>query len=640
VILAALALCGGQALLPVLPPRTNRLAKERSRYLLQHAANPVDWYPWGDEALSAARANKKLIFLSIGYSTCHWCHVMEKESFSDDAVGALMNRHYVAIKVDREERPDVDAVYMAVAQTLVAEPGWPLNLVLTPDGTPFFAATYLPKDRLTATLDTLARTWAEHPEQISASATMVMRSLKSAPSAASALGADALKAGYDDLAARFDAVNGGFLPPPKFPAPHELMFLLRYWHRTGEAKALTMVETTLQAMRRGALHDEKGGGFRRYVEDAEWRRPHYEKMLYDQALLALCYLEAFQATRRDDYAKTAREIFAYVLRDLRSPNGMFYAAIDADATLEAPLPAARGEGGAKRRVRGEDSRMAPLTPASRTLSPQAGRGHSRDEKIVADWNGLMIAALAAGATTLDDASYAAAAKRAADSLLSTLRRPDGRLLHQSGQPGYLDDYAFTTWGLLNLYEATFDLRYLQAAIALQRDAVRLFRDGEGRFFVTAADAEALLLRPRQTADAAIPSGNSVQLMNLLRLAHMTMNDEYATQANDLLRATASDEAPSAATHLLSGVAFLLGPSYEVVLAGSDVRALRRAVFDGFVPNKVVLNRPPGDSEITRIAPFTAAQQPRRGRATAYVCTDYRCRLPTSDPAAVRASLRH
>ena len=592
-ILSALAFA---AALTTTPPRTNRLAKERSRYLLQHAANPVDWYPWGDEALAAARANKKLIFLSIGYSTCHWCHVMEKESFSDDAVGALMNGHYVAIKVDREERPDIDAVYMSVAQTLVAEPGWPLNLVLTPDGTPFFAATYLPKDRLTATLDTLARTWSEHPEQISASAAMVMRSLKSAPAAASALGADALKAGYDDLAARFDAVNGGFLPPPKFPAPHELMFLLRYWHRTGEAKALAMVETTLQAMRRGALHDQAGGGFRRYVEDAAWRRPHFEKMLYDQALLALCYLEAFQATRRTDYARTAREIFAYVLRELRSPAGTFYAAIDADA--------------------------------------------GRDEKIVADWNGLMIAALAAGAATLDDASYAAAAKRAADSLLSTLRRPDGRLLHQSGQPGYLDDYAFTAWGLLNLYEATFDLRYLQAAIALQRDAVRLFRDGKGRFFVTAADAEPLLLRPRQTADAAIPSGNSVQLMNLLRLTHMTMNEEYAKWANELLRATATDEAPSAATHLLSGVAFLLGPSYEVVLAGSDVRALRRAVFEGFVPNKVVLNRPRGDSEITRIAPFTAAQQPRRGRATAYVCTDYRCRLPTSDPDAVRASLRH
>jgi len=265
----------------------------------------------------------------------------------------------------------------------------------------------------------------------------------------------------------------------------------------------------------------------------------------------------------------------------------------------------------------------------------------RDEKIVADWNGLMIAALASGASILDDTAYAAAARRAADALLSSLRRPDGRLLHQSGQPGYLDDYAFTTWGLLNLYEATFDVRYLQTAIALQRDAVRLFRDGGGRFYVTAGDAEPLLLRPRQTADGAIPSGNSVQLMNLLRLAHITMSQEYANWANDLLRTTAEDEAqaPSAATHLLTGVDFLLGPSYEIVLAGKDVRALRRAVFDRFVPNKVVLHRPRAGSEITRIAPFTEAQQPRGGRATAYVCTDHRCRLPTSDPEMVRASLR-
>ncbi len=602
-ILSALAFSAVLAAAP--PPHTNRLAKERSRYLLQHATNPVDWYPWGQEAFAKARAEHKLVFLSIGYSTCHWCHVMEAESFSDVAVGDLMNRHFVAIKVDREERPDIDAVYLTVAQKLMSDPGWPLNVILTPDGKPFFAATYLPKDRLRATLETLARTWSEHPDQISASAGMVMQSLQSeAPAAEGALKADSLTRGYEQLLARFDPVNGGFLPAPKFPAPHQLMFLLRYWHRTGERKALTMVETTLDAMQRGALHDRAGLGFRRYVEDAEWRTPHYEKMLYDQALLALCYLEAFQATGRPEYAATAREIFTYALRSLRSPAGMFYAAEDGDA------------------------------------AKASGRSN-RDEKIVADWNGLMIAALASGAAILDDAAYATAARRAADSLLTTLRRQDGRLLHQSGQAGYFDDYAFTTWGLLNLYEATFDVHYLQTAIALQRQANALFRDRDGRYYVTVADAEPLLLRPRQMGDGAIPSGNSVQLMNLLRLSRITMNDEYGTLANDLLRATADEVslAPSLSTQLLSGLDFLLGPSYEIVLAGKDVRAMRRAVFDVYVPNKVVLHRPAADSEITRLAPFTQAQESRGGRATAYVCTDYRCQLPTTDPEQVRASLR-
>ncbi len=576
----------------------NRLARERSRYLLQHSTNPVDWYPWGEEAFHAAREQHKLIFLSIGYSTCHWCHRMEAESFSDDGVAALMNAGYVSIKVDREERPDVDTVYIAVAQKLMTDPGWPLNVILTPDGRPFFAATYLPKERLTNVLTTLAHTWAEHPDQITASAALVMKSLTSEDNGGGGpLDAAALTSGYEDLSARFDAANGGFLPPPKFPAPHQLMFLLRYWHRTGNAKALAMVEATLQSIRRSALFDAKRLGFRRYAEDGEWRKPHLEKMLYDQALLALCYLEAFQATGKAEYARTAREIFTFVLRDERAPNGLFFAAEDADG--------------------------------------------GRDEKLVADWNGLMIAALAAGAVTLDDPAYATAARRAADTLLSTLRRSDGRLLHQPGQDGFLDDYAFTTWGLLNLYEATFEVRYLQAAISLQADATRLFRDAAGRFYVTASGGEQLLVRPHLTADAAIPSGSSVQAMNLVRLARITMNDDYEKQARQLLQSSEEEVrlAPSSATHLLSALDFLLGPSYEIVLAGRDVIALRRAVFASFVPNKIVLRRPPGATPITQIAPYTEPQTARDGKATAYVCTGFRCKLPTSDPAEVRASLR-
>ncbi len=568
----------------------NRLSHESSPYLRQHATNPIDWYPWDDEALKAAKDQNKPIFLSIGYSTCHWCHVMNAESFSDAEVGALMNASFIAINVDREERPDVDSTYMAVARKLMSDPGWPLNVILTADGKPFFAATYIPKDRLLSLLTNLGKTWKEHPEQIASTASMVMQSL--APDAASGdiPSAEMLKNTYTQFANRFDAVNGGFLPPPKLPAAHQLMFLLRYWRRTGEPHALEMVEVTLRAMRAGAIWDAKRGGFHRYAVDAEWKQPHFEKMLCDQALLAMAYLETYQATHKPEYADTARAIFAYVMRDLRAPNGAFYSANDSD---------------------------------ERTV---------RDEKILTDWNGLMIAALAQGAAVLDDASYAAAARRAA-SVFST-----PHLHHSDKQRAvFLDDYAFLTWGLLNLYEATFDVRYLEKAIAIERESLTRFRDPSGRFYITANDAESLLVRPRETGDGAVPSGNSVQLMNLVRLFRITGNTRYEAAANDLLRSSADDLTliPSASSHLMSGLDFLLGPSFEVVLAGSDVRSLKRAVFASFVPNKVVLR---SGGEVARIAPFTAAQRAVGGRGKAYVCTNHLCRLPTTDPTTVQGLL--
>ena len=574
-------------------PRVNRLANETSRYLLQHASNPIDWYPWGDGALSAAREQNKPIFLSIGYSTCHWCQVMADESFSDAAVGKLMNASFVAIQVDREERPDIDSIYMQAASKLMDDPGWPLNIMLTPDGRPFFAAAYIPAERLRTILERMGKTWKEHPEQIAAAAEMVMQSLAPQPIAADApLGSETLTKAYQELSARFDAANGGFLPAPKVPAGHQLMFLLRYWRRSGDARALEMVERTLRAMRRGAIYDHVAYGFHRYAADAAWQKPHTEKLLCDQALLAMAYLEAHQATGKKEYARTARQIFTYALRDLRSPDGAFYSAQDESA---------------------------------------------RDEKIIADWNGLMIAALAHGAVVLDDDSYARSAAPAADLILARLRGKDGRLLHLSGRAAYLDDYSFVVWGLLNLYEATFAVRYLEAAIDLENDALRLFRDDAGRFYLTARDAEALLVRPRQSIDGAIPSGNSVQLMNLVRLSRITMKPEYAAAASGLLRATADDVslAPSAATHLMSGLDFFLGPSFEIVLAGDRLHELRRAVFGSFVPNKVVLR---SDAAIERFAPFTEAQKAIDGRATAYVCTNYICRLPTSDPKRVREML--
>ena len=569
------------------PKHTNRLARETSRYLLQHATNPVDWYPWGNAALKAAREQNKLIFLSIGYSTCHWCHVMEAESFSNEAIGAAMNEYFIAIKVDREERPDIDSAYMAIARKLMSDPGWPLNVILTPDGKPFFAASYIPRDRLQSLIERLGTSWKEHPEQIASTAAMVMQSL--APEAGEnerAPDAAMLKTAYQQLAERFDAVNGGFLPPPKVPAGHQLMFLLRYWRRSGDKHALEMVETTLRAMRQGAIWDKTRSGFHRYSVDAAWREPHYEKMLCDQAMLVMAYLEAYQATHKPEYASTAREIFTYVLRDLRAPSGAFYSASDSDE---------RGV---------------------------------RDEKILTDWNGLMIAALASGAAVLDDETYAIAAKRAAAAVVQ-----GEHVQHQRGHAAYLDDYAFAVWGLLNLYEATFDTQHLDRAIALERESLSRFRDSDGRFYMTANDAETLLVRPRETSDGSLPSGNSVQLMNLVRIARITGDPFFDKAANDLLRTSAGevDVIPSASAHLMSAVDFLIGPSFEIVLAGGNIHSLKRAVFASFVPNKVVLR---SGADVARIAPFTKMQKAIRGKATAYICTNQQCKLPTGDAGKV------
>ena len=564
----------------------NRLAGSKSRYLLQHASNPVDWYPWGSEALEKAKKENKPIFLSIGYSTCHWCHVMERESFADAEIAKLMNDAFVSIKVDREERPDLDSVYLTVTRTLTGDAGWPNNVILTPDGKPFYAAAYIPKEKFRALIPRIAKMWSEQRGAVISSAEMITRSLQPPPVAGDTLDAAVLASGYRQLASRFDAQNGGFLPEPKFPYAHHLMFLLRYWNRTGDAKALEMVETTLRAMRASALWDRERLGFHRYAGHANWSEPHYEKMLYDQAMLSMVYLEAYQATQKKEYAQTAREIFAFVMRDLQSPGGAFFAAMDSDRK-------------------------------------------GRDEKIIADWNGLMIAALAFGVVVLDEPKYADAARRAADSIVAKRRR-------------FLDDYAFLVWGLLNLYEATFELRWLESAIAIEREALQLFHDKEGRAYITPSDAESYLVRPRETGDGAIPSGNSVQVMNLIRLARITADEEYEKRAGAALRAVADDVslAPSASTYLLSALDFVLGPSLEIVLAGDPPSALRREIFSRFVPNKVVLHRPAGDAPpITKIAAFTAEQRPLGGKPTAYVCTNYMCKLPTTDPAKLNILLK-
>ncbi len=681
---------------------TNRLIKEKSPYLLQHAHNPVDWYPWGEEAFEKARREDRPVFLSIGYSTCHWCHVMERESYNDPEVAKLMNDAFISIKVDREERPDIDNVYMNVALMMMGSGGWPLNVILTPDKKPFFAATYIPKDNrfgqkgLLELIPQIKQVWLTQRDKVLGSANQITAALKESRggSAGGGLDASTLKTAFDQFDNQFDKQYGGFGRAQKFPTPHNLLFLLRYWKRTGEPKALEMVEKTLQAMRSGGVYDHVGFGFHRYSTEPTWHVPHFEKMLYDQAMLALAYLEAYQATGKEEYAKTAHEIFAYVSRDMTAPAGAFYSAEDADSEgeegkfylwTETEIRRVLGKSDADLFIKafgvesggnftdpfGKQSAGANILRLTKPIKdlaaelkmPEADlqtrletsrqklfavrekRVHpGKDDKILTDWNGLMIAAFARGAQVLDEPKYAEAARRSVDFILRNLRTSDGRVLHRyrEGQAtikAHADDYAFLVWGLIELYEATFEVKYLQTALDLNRDLIKHFWDGaNGGFFFTADDDEALLLRQREVEDNAIPSGNSVAMLNLLRLNRITANTELEEKAAAISRTFAGEvkQAPSGHAELMAALDFGIGPSYEVVIAGNsqadDTKAMLRALRKQFVPNKVVILKPTElkDAEITRLAEFTKYQNSRDGKATAYVCLNYNCKLPTTE----------
>ncbi len=669
---------------------TNRLAREKSPYLLQHAHNPVDWYPWGAEAFARAKKENKPIFLSIGYSTCHWCHVMEHESFEDPEVARLMNDSFVAIKVDREERPDIDNVYMTVSQMLSGSGGWPLTILMTPDKKPFYAGTYIPREGrfgqpgMLELLPQVAKAWSTQHDKIADSANKITSALQQASSGSAGgdLGARTLSAAYRQLESTFDAQNGGFGTSPKFPTPHQLLFLLRYWKRSGDVHALAMVEKTLRAMRQGGIYDQVGFGFHRYSTDARWLVPHFEKMLYDQALLAMAYTEAFQATGKAEYRQTAREILTYVLRDMTSPEGGFYSAEDADSQgqegkfylwtqseIRQVLGAGAGPfikaygvedgGNFADEASGQQGnsnilhRTAAPSPAAaasleaarqKLFAAREKRVHPRkDDKILTDWNGLMIAALAKAGRAFGEPRYTQAAQRAADFILQKARKND-RLLHryregEAAITAHLDDYAFLCWGLLELYEADFDARRLQSALDLNRSMLAHFWDGQkGGLYLTADDSEELLTRSKEVYDGAVPSGNSVAMWNLLRLSRMTGQADLEARAARLERAFSAGVAqqPAAHTQFLVALDFAIGPSYEVVIAGKpeapDARAMLRALNTRFLPNKVVLLRPTGQAAppITSLATFTRYQTGLKNKATAYVCLKGACRLPTTD----------
>lgn len=687
---------------PLRSPRPNRLSREKSPYLLQHAENPVDWYPWGEEAFAAAKAQDKPIFLSIGYSTCHWCHVMAHESFEDPAVATLLNETFINIKVDREERPDVDDVYMTVCQMLTGSGGWPLSIIMTPAKEPFFAATYIPKERrfnrygMLELIPQIKNLWETDRARLLESAQKITEALSQTASglAAGQLPPEILKLAYSQLEESYDHRHGGFGSRPKFPTPHNLMYLLRFYRRSGHRQALEMVETTLQNMRRGGIFDQIGFGFHRYSTDEHWLVPHFEKMLYDQALLSMVYTEAFQVTGKEEYQTTVREILTYVLRDLADPAGGFYSAEDADSEgeegkfylwnneeIRAVLgnregdlfikvfncredgnfleEATRQKTGlniphlrqsypeiAKALAVGEDELARRIGQARQKLFvARERRIHPlKDDKILTDWNGLMIVALSKAAQAFQEPAYAAAAGKAADFILQHLRTKEGRLLHRYRQgetaiPAYLDDYAFLIWGLLELYETAFEVKYLQTAVELNEIVRQHFWDGRhGAFFFTADDAEELLVRKKEIYDGAVPSGNSVMALNLLRLARITGESELEAQAAQIGAAFSGEVSryPAGYTFLMCALDFSAGPNYEVVIVGKagakDARAMAQAIQQRFIPNKVLLFRPADQKNpaISRIAGFTRTMTPLEGKATAYVCRSHACELPTTN----------
>ncbi len=669
----------------------NKLDNEKSPYLLQHADNPVEWYPWGKEAFEKARKEDKPIFLSIGYSTCHWCHVMAHESFEDSKVAKLMNETFISIKVDREERPDIDNIYMTVCQMMTGSGGWPLTIILTPNKKPFFAGTYFTKTSrfgrigLIELISRIKLLWKNNRSQILDSAQQITFSLQNLTqeSPGDKLDESILKKAYKQLEAVFDAEYGGFRERPKFPTPHNLLFLLRYWNRTGEKKALDMVEKTLKEMRKGGIYDHIGFGIHRYSTDSHWLVPHFEKMLYDQALVSIAYLETYQATKNENYAKSGREILTYVLRDMTSPEGGFYSAEDADSEgvegkfyvwskneIKKYLTSEESdyilknfkieESGnyleeATREKTGynilhidnlkdinnpklEDIRKKLFWYREKRIHPH------KDDKILTDWNGLMIVALAKGYQLLKEPKYLTAAKNAVDFILSIMKDSENRLLHRyrDGEAeilAYLDDYAFFIWGLIELYETTFDTYYLKTALTLNSELIDYFWDKEiAGFFFTPDDGEKLLTRRKEIYDGALPSGNSVAMLNLLRLSYITGDHKLEEKAEYIGRVFAEkvDSTPIAYTQLLSAVDFGVGPTYSLVIAGDtgaeDTKTMLEAVRNSFLPNKVLIHRPTEiyPPKIDEFSNFIEWFEKIEGKSTAYVCINKTCKPPINN----------
>ena len=700
--------------------KANRLLQEKSPYLLQHAYNPVDWYPWGQEAFDAARKDDRLIFLSIGYSTCHWCHVMERESFESEAIAEIMNRHFVCIKVDREERPDVDKIYMTFVQASTGSGGWPLNVWLTPDLKPIAGATYFPPEDkfgrpgFPTVLQSIADLWENNRKMLRERGDEVMNLLRrhfnTPPPLASSDADQTAEAAFRSLNDSFDPTYGGFGEAPKFPRPVTLNFLQRYAVRTTgnedqREHAQKMALATLERMAAGGLRDHLGGGFHRYSVDRFWHVPHFEKMLYDQAQITIAALEAFQVTGQDKFAAIARDTLRYVLRGLTHPQGGFYSAEDADSLFERGKPE-QGEGafyvwshqeivallGQERAERFnlfygvEPSGNAPVgsdpheefngkniliqrysledaaekldtTPAALAQELAADRTRlfrqreSRprphlDDKVITAWNGLMISAFARASQVLDEPDYLKAARAAAAFVKRNLYLEEEQELLRTYRQGasdirgFSDDYAFLVQGLLDLYEASFDIKWLRWAQQLQRTQDRLFWDEQSAgYFSTTGKDPSILLRLKEDYDGAVPSPNSVTVLNLLRLAQMTGQESLGERVRKTLAyfTPAMNNSPGSMPQMLAALLFSTAKTRQVVFAAQpqaeDLRPFLRTLHRSFLPDKIVLlaDGAAGQAFLGQSLPFLREVRPKEDRATAFLCENFVCQVPTNDP---------
>ncbi|HZB07770.1 MAG TPA: thioredoxin domain-containing protein [Rubrobacter sp.] len=679
----------------------NRLASETSPYLLQHKDNPVDWYPWGEEALKRAREEDKPVLLSVGYSACHWCHVMERESFEDDETARMMNEHFVNVKVDREERPDIDSIYMAAVQALTHHGGWPMTVFLTPDGAPFYGGTYFPPipsrgmPSFQQILLSVVDAYENRREEVLQNAQAVRDYLQASTAAvmpeAESAGIELLDRAAGALLSQLDRRFGGFGGAPKFPQAMNLEVLLRHHHRTGERSALDGVELTCRQMANGGIYDQVGGGFSRYSVDAYWLVPHFEKMLYDNALLSRLYLETYQATGDAFYRRIAEETLDYVLRDMTSEEGGFYSAEDADSEgeegkfyvwtpgeLETVLDPEEASLAARywdvtERGNFEGKNILHVARPPEAVADEFGLSSEelwariatiraklfavreervrpgRDEKILAAWNGLMLRSFALAARVTGRGDYREAAIENATFMVEKLKE-DGRI-HRSYKDGrarfngYLEDYAMVADGLVALYEATFETRWLVEADALLDAVSELFWDEEKRaFYDTPADHEELVTRPRDVYDNATPSGTSVATEVLLELALFLDRSDYRQRAEDVLDELAGgmEKVPSGFGRLLCALDLSISETREVAIVGDpeapDTRDLLETVYAGYLPNKVVAGRGPDDDEAGGLIPLLAQRPAREGKATAYVCVHYACQTPTTDPQELSRQL--
>ena len=667
----------------------NRLANESSPYLLQHKNNPVDWYPWGEEAFNKALELDRPIFLSIGYSTCHWCHVMEEESFEDEEVAKLLNENFISIKVDREERPEIDHLYMTVCQAMTGRGGWPLTIIMTPNKDPFFAGTYFPKrgrrgrPGMMELLPSVSQAWEKERDDLVLSANQINKYLidSNKKELGDQLEESILVDTYSQFVNRYDDKHGGFGDKPKFPSPHNLIYLLRYHNMTGDKTSLLMAEKTLKNMRLGGIFDHIGFGFHRYSTDKEWILPHFEKMLYDQAMLALAYTEAFQITNDSFYQKVVEEILFYVQRDMTDKRGGFYSAEDADSEGEEGLFYLWTVEELKENLSSADAELLIETfnielsgnyideaLGKKTLKnilylnkPKANnkinqilndlytvrekRIHPlKDDKILTDWNGLMIAAFAKAGDVFNSDDYIKQAENSAQFILKNLTDKNGRLLKRyrngkSGIDSHLDDYAFFIWGLLELYEATFNTIYLSEAIKLSEIMVSEFWDTEnGAFFLGSNNSEKLIVRAKTGYDGAIPSGNSVAAMNFIKLNRITGETKWV-EISDKIFMTFSKEinnTPTAFSYMLNAFLFESNEPKEIVVVGSGKDPQTKLAIEKiksiYIPSKVIIFKDTDDksNKLTPLAKWTMTQESIDDKTTFYVCRDFACKIPTTD----------